>query len=152
MMGMRGRIPFGAGLRFLPKTLLALVCAVLLPGVAARGEDASASRSLEARFADPPESARLETWWHWCSDNVTEAGIAADLAAMKEFDIGVAHVFSARMMDPMPGIHTKLLTPEWKKLFAFAVAEAKRRGIALGFHNCRGGRARAGLGSAPRIR
>lgn len=138
MMGMRGRIPFGAGLRFLPKTLLSLVCAVLLPGVAVRGEDASVSRSLETRFADPPESARLETWWHWCSDNVTEAGIAADLAAMKEFDIGVAHVFSARMMDPMPGIHTKLLTPEWKKLFAFAVAEAKRRGIALGFHNCPG--------------
>lgn len=115
MTGARDRIPLGAGLRFLPKTLLALVCAMWPMGPVARGEDASGLRSLEDRFADPPESARLETWWHWCSDNVTEAGLAADLAAMKEFDIGVAHVFSARMMDPMPGIHTKLLTPEWKK-------------------------------------
>ena len=104
------------------------VCAALL----ASGE------SLEERFARPPESARLQAWWHWCGDNVSERGIAADLAAMQELDVGVAHVFLPSMMGAVPGVHAKLLTPEWKRLFAFAVAEAKKRGIALGFHNCPG--------------
>ena len=99
---------------------------------------AMAEASLEARFAEPPESSRLQTWWHWCGDNVTEKGIAADLVAMREMDVGTAHVFSPAMMRPIPGYHAKLLTDEWKRLFAFAVAEAKKNGIRLGFHNCPG--------------
>ena len=97
-----------------------------------------AAATLEERFAAPPESSRLQAWWHWCGDNVTEQGVAADLAAMQEMDVGTAHVFSPAMMGPIPGYHAKLLTPEWKKIFAFAVAEAKKRGIRLGFHNCPG--------------
>ena len=97
-----------------------------------------AEPSLESRFAAPPESSRLQAWWHWCADNVTREGIAADLAAMKEMDVGTAHVFSPAMMGPIPGYHAKLLTPEWKEIFAFAVAEAKKNGIRLGFHNCPG--------------
>lgn len=100
--------------------------------------DICAAATLEERFASPPESSRLQAWWHWCGDNVTEQGIAADLAAMQEMDIGTAHVFSPAMMRPIPGYHAKLLTPEWKKLFAFAVVEAKKRGVRLGFHNCPG--------------
>lgn len=99
---------------------------------------AAESISLEARFANPPESSRLQTWWHWCADNVTREGIAADLKAMAEMDVGTAHVFSPAMMGPIPGYHAKLLTPEWKEIFATAVSEAKKCGIKLGFHNCPG--------------
>ena len=99
---------------------------------------ACSAATLEERFAAPPESSRLQAWWHWCGDNVSEAGVAADLAAMQEMDVGTAHVFSPLMMGPIPGYHAKVLSPEWKKIFAFAVAEAKRRGIRLGFHNCPG--------------
>ena len=110
----------------------------LLAGCAAACRLTLAEAPLEARFAEPPESSRLQAWWHWCGDNVTERGIAADLAAMREMDIGTAHVFSPAMMGPIPGYHAKLLTDEWKRLFAFAVAEAKKNGVRLGFHNCPG--------------
>ena len=69
--------------------MVAAVCSILAAGVFAD--------DLASRFAAPPESCRLQTWFHWNADCVTKEGIVADLKSMKEMDIGVAHVFVPQM-------------------------------------------------------
>ncbi len=97
---------------------------------------AAESSSLAARFADPPESSRLQTWFHWNGDCVTKEGLVADLKAMGEMDIGTAHVFMPAMAH-LPRTATPL-TPEWFELWETALREARKNNVKLGFHNCPG--------------
>ena len=113
------------------KTLL-MLCISLSAVVDAVAE----GRSLEERFSDPPESSRLQTWFHWNGDCVTKEGLAADLKAMGEMDIGTAHVFLPAMAH-LP-VTAKPLTSEWFDLWETAIREAKRNNVKLGFHNCPG--------------
>jgi hypothetical protein len=88
--------------------------------------------SLEAQFADPPMSARPRVWWHWMNGNITEQGIARDLAWMKRVGIGGLQNFDAALTTPsiVPN-RLVYMTPEWKKAFRFAAAEAERHGLEL---------------------
>ena len=43
-------------------------------------------------FRAPPDSARPQTWWHWMNGNITQAGITADLEAMKQIGLGGATI------------------------------------------------------------
>ena len=54
----------------------------------------AASKDLAAEFRQPPDSARMWTWWFWLSDNVDKASITADLEAMKAQGIGGVTVYS----------------------------------------------------------
>ena len=92
--------------------------------------------SLAERFAHPPASSALQTWFHWNGDCVTKEGLAADLKAMGEMEIGTAHVFLPAMAN-LP-VTARPLTPEWFDLWETAVREAKRNNVKLGFHNCPG--------------
>ncbi|MDO4366937.1 MAG: glycosyl hydrolase, partial [bacterium] len=96
----------------------------------------AAERPLAERFAHPPESARLQAWFHWNGDCVTKEGLAADLKAMGEMEIGTAHVFLPSMAH-LP-VTAKPLTPAWFELWETAIREAKRNNVKLGFHNCPG--------------
>ncbi len=96
----------------------------------------TAERPLAERFAHPPESARLQAWFHWNGDCVTKEGLAADLKAMGEMEIGTAHVFLPAMAH-LP-VTAKPLTPAWFELWETAIREAKRNNVKLGFHNCPG--------------
>ncbi|MGN0852008.1 MAG: glycosyl hydrolase [Kiritimatiellia bacterium] len=108
-----------------------IICAAALPlGVLAAGP------SLLDRFANPPETSRLQAWYHWNGDCVTKEGLVADLKAMGEMDIGTAHVFLPAMAN-LP-VTAKPLTPEWFGLWHTAIAEAKKNNLRLGFHNCPG--------------
>ena len=100
------------------------------------GLHASAGDALAERFVHPPEAARLQAWFHWVSDCITEEGLVADLKAMGEMEIGTAHVFMPGMAH-LP-VTAKPLTPEWFKLWRVALREAKKNNIKLGFHNCPG--------------
>ncbi len=100
------------------------------------GLHASAGDALAERFANPPEATRLQAWYHWVGDCVTEEGLAADLKAMGEMEIGTAHVFMPSMAH-LP-VTAKPLTPEWFTLWRAALREAKKNNIKLGFHNCPG--------------
>lgn len=100
---------------------------------AARSGDADEPSAIVSGFRDPPPSCSLQTWWHWMDDCVTREGIARDLKAMAEAGIGTAYVFAPRMSN-LPTT-AKTMSPEWLDLFAFAIEEAKRNGIELGFHN-----------------
>ena len=45
-------------------------------------------------FAQPPPEARLQMWYHWVADCVTEEGLVADLKAMGELGVGTEHIFA----------------------------------------------------------
>jgi hypothetical protein len=49
---------------------------------------AQSAASLEAQFQDPPNSARPRVWWHWMNGNITEDGIAKDMAWMERVGVG----------------------------------------------------------------
>jgi hypothetical protein len=97
------------------------------PAVSAQG-----ATTLEAQFQDPPLSARPRVWWHWMNGNVTEDGIAKDIAWMKRVGIGGMQNFDAALTTP-PIVASRLvyMTPAWKKAFRFAAAEAERHGLEL---------------------
>jgi len=91
-----------------------------------------AELSLEDQFRDPPNSARPRVWWHWMNGNITEDGIAKDMAWMKRVGIGGMQNFDANLMTPQI-VDKRLvyMTPEWKHAFHFAANEADRLGLEL---------------------
>ena len=98
-------------------------------------------------FAQPPPEARLQMWYHWVADCVTEEGLVADLKAMGELGVGTAHIFAPSMGD-LP-VKAKPMDAEWLRLFAVAIREAKKHGLTLGFHNCPGWSSSGGPWIAP---
>ena len=60
---------------------------VLLAGIVAVCAQ-SRTDHLARGFADPPDSAKSRTWWHWTNGNVTEPGITKDLEWMRRSGIG----------------------------------------------------------------
>ena len=110
----------------------ALLVAALAAGPRLAAQGAPAAATLELLFASPPASARPRVWWHWMNGNVTEEGIAKDVAWMKRVGIGGLQNFDAALTTP--AIVPKRLvymTPEWKKAFRFAAGEADRNGLEL---------------------
>lgn len=95
--------------------------------------DAAATVQLQSGFQDPPSSAKARTWWHWINGNVSREGITADLEAMKQVGIQEAQIFNVDQ--GYPEGPASFLSPEWLELFHFAVSEAKRLGLEIGFHN-----------------
>ena len=115
--------------RALRSTLAATALIVALPP----SPNATAQEAaLEAQFKDPPTSARPRVWWHWMNGNITEDGIAKDMAWMKRAGIGGLQNFDAALTTP-PIVPQRLafMTPDWKKAFRFAAAEAERNGLEL---------------------
>lgn len=107
------------------------LCIALLFGIATA--NASASDPLEEGFANPPDSAKALTWWHWMNGNVSKEGITADFEAMDRVGIHGAQLFNVNLGHP-PGSAT-YLSDEWLDLFKFAAEEADRLGMELAFHN-----------------
>lgn len=65
-----------------------------MPGRAATTAEIPPGFLLSKIFSNPPDSAKPQTWWHWMNGNVTEAGITADLEAMKRVGLGGAEIFT----------------------------------------------------------
>ncbi len=91
---------------------------------------------LRRDFANPPDSARARTWWHWMNGNISREGITADLEAMKRVGLGGVALFNVSMETPRGPVD--FLTPEWIDLLEHAVSEAERLGLEFGLHNCDG--------------
>ena len=112
------------------KTMLTLMMGMLLSGSAPAGD-------LKKEFADPPDSARMWTWWFWLGDKVDRASITADLEAMKAQGIGGVTVYSISG----PGVSGKgpnYMSPEWRALFKHTVQEADRLGLGVSAILCSG--------------
>ena len=94
--------------------------------------------ALRAMFGSPPDSAKLQAWWHWMDDSYTPETLRADIDAMAALGIGAAHVFEPGAYFPIRRFWCRMMSDEWLLRFDSALALAKERGIALGFHNCPG--------------
>jgi hypothetical protein len=92
--------------------------------------------ALETGFQNPPDAAKPQTWWHWMNGNITQAGITADLEAMKQIGLGGATIVIVDCEIP-PG-PVKFMGAEWRADFKFAVQEADRLGLKLCIENCAG--------------
>lgn len=94
--------------------------------------DAPDVQAMEEAFREPPAEAKPRVWWHWMNGNVTQEGIAQDLAWMKSVGIGGVQAFDASLNTPQV-VDRRLvyMTPEWKDAFSFASQEAERLGLEL---------------------
>ena len=91
---------------------------------------------LEAGFANPPESAKPRTWWHWISGNVSEEGITADLEAMKRIGLGGAQIFTVDQSAVKGPV--KFMSKEWRGLVHHALEVAGRLGLEISMEGCDG--------------
>lgn len=105
----------------------ALLLAVL--AVCARAD------SLEENFTKPTSETRPWVYWFWNNANVTKAGITADLEAMKRGGIGGAVIADVLERHAPPRGTAEFMNPEWRELFSFTVAEAKRLGLEINLSN-----------------
>jgi hypothetical protein len=99
-------------------------------------DTAKAQDALLSGFKNPPATAKARTWWHWIDGNISKEGITADLEAMKRVGIQEAQIFNVGQGFPEGKV--TYLTPQWLDCFKFAVTEAKRLGLELGFNNSAG--------------
>ena len=102
---------------------------------------------LRAGFANPPDEAKPQTWWHWMNGNITKAGITADLEAMKAVGLGGATIVNVDC--DVPAGPVKFMSPQWREDFRFAVSEANRLGLHLCVENCAGWSSSGGPWNTP---
>ena len=113
---------------------LILQVMLLFAAVALTGAALAAENPLPQDFANPPDSARPQVWWHWLAGNVSKEGITADLEAMKHVGIGGGTIGNISFAEgPAP-----FMTDAWWGMIKHAVSEANRLGLQLGFFNCEG--------------
>lgn len=118
---MKKKLPLGV--------VLFVLLVLLFPIPATVGDD------LIEGFRNPPDEAKLWAYWWWLNGNVTEAAIKRDLEQMKDKGFGGVVLFDAngsnqdgnRNASPGP----TYASPEWRRLFEFAVKEADRHGISV---------------------
>jgi len=93
---------------------------------------------VKANFQNPSHSYGVNCWWWWLNGNVSRAAITKDLEAMKSRNFQGAMIFDAGGHNqrgnkdipegPLFG------SVEWNELFVFALDEAKRLGLEMGFN------------------
>ena len=93
---------------------------------------------LKNNFRNPPREYGVNCWWWWLNGNVNKAAITKDLEAMKSRNFQGAMIFDAGGHNqrgnkdipkgPLFG------SDEWNELFVFAMDEAKRLGLEMGFN------------------
>ncbi|MDR1012163.1 MAG: hypothetical protein LBM04_13735, partial [Opitutaceae bacterium] len=89
--------------------------------------------TLEKNFATPPDDARPWVFWFWSDGNITREGITADLEAMQR--VGIGGVLIMEIDQGVPKGPVRMVTQEWRDMFAFAVGEMKRLGLQLIMNN-----------------
>jgi len=111
-----------------PFFICLLVFALSLSGL--RG---GAALDIARNFASPPDEARPWVYWFWSNGNITREGITADLEAMKR--TGIGGVLIMEVDQSVPAGPVRMMTGEWRGMFAFAAAEARRLGLELIMNN-----------------
>lgn len=87
---------------------------------------------LEAKFQNPPDSAKPSGYWWWLFSNVDKNSITRDLEEYHNKGIGaVLLVCSSNFSSAPTPSGPAFLSPEWKVLFKHALDEAHRLGIKV---------------------
>lgn len=91
--------------------------------------------TLSRLFVSPPDSAKPRVYWWWLFNRVDSAGIHRDLEEFKAKGIsGVNLICTGGYAGkaPLPGV--PWLGAEWRNLFRYALSEAKRLHMEIGFN------------------
>ena len=94
--------------------------------------------TLSEQFSSPADVYGTDCWWWWLNGNVSKESITRELEAMKDRHFYGAMVFDAGGHDqrgnkqipdgPLYG------SPAWTDLFTYALDEAERLGLEIGFN------------------
>ncbi len=103
------------------------------------GKDSGAIfNKVKEHFKSPDRGSGVNCWWWWLNGNVNKAAITKDLEAMKSKNFQGAMIFDAGGHNQRGGrdIPNGPLfgSGEWNELFVFALDEAKRLGLEMGFN------------------
>lgn len=95
-------------------------------------------KHLKSNFQSPPQEYGVNCWWWWLNGNVNKAAITKDLEAMKSRNFQGAMIFDAgghnqRGNNDIPQ-GPLFGSDEWNELFIFALDEAKRLDLQIGFN------------------
>ncbi len=93
---------------------------------------------LKENFKSPPAEYGVNCWWWWLNGNVSKEAITRDLEAMKSRNFQGAMIFDAgghnqRGNKDIPS-GPLFGSDEWNNLFVFALDEARRLGLEMGFN------------------
>jgi hypothetical protein len=95
-------------------------------------------KQVKSNFQSPERGSGVNCWWWWLNGNVNKAAITKDLEAMKSRNFQGAMIFDAGGHNQRGNkdIPTGPLfgSDEWNELFVFAMDEAKRLGLEMGFN------------------
>lgn len=97
--------------------------------------------TLKTSFQNLPDDTRPGCYWYWINDNISTAGITKDLEAMAEVGIGrayIGHIYDRRSETDTPPGNVKFMSDHWWEAVQWAVKEADRFGIEIGFFNSPG--------------
>ena len=115
---------------FLP---VSRIIRTLLVGSAMTSLSVVAGSMSDAEFQQPPQYAKPLVWWHWMSGNVTEDGIAKDLAWMNRVGIGGVQNFDAHLMTPkIVDTPVQYMSEDWQQKFQFALTQAQQYDFEFG--------------------
>ncbi len=80
------------------------------------------------------------TFWYWMYGAVSEAGIKADLQAMKDVGLGGCYLMPIRGVDEKPEYEGKAqqLTPRFWEMVDYAMQQSDSLGLDMGIHICDG--------------
>lgn len=96
---------------------------------------------LRSSFINPPPDTRPGCYWYWINDNISKEGITKDLEAMARVGIGrayIGHVFIWQDAGGTPVGDVKFMSDAWWGAVQWAVKEAARCGVEIGFFNSPG--------------
>ncbi|MCH7224883.1 glycosyl hydrolase [Haloferula sp. A504] len=96
---------------------------------------------LEDAFRDPPPDTRPGCYWYWINNNISKEGITRDLEAMARVGIGrayIGHIFNHKGAKDTPVGGVTFMSDEWWDALQWAVKEAGRCGVEIGFFNSPG--------------
>ncbi|HWD94547.1 MAG TPA: glycosyl hydrolase [Verrucomicrobiae bacterium] len=94
-----------------------------------------AAAPLESGWTNPPINARLRAYWWWLNGNVTEQSITRDLEGMKAKGFGGAVLIDADGSSQEGNLRVPhgptFFSPEWRRLYRYALREANRLGLQI---------------------
>lgn len=99
-------------------------------------------KGMKADFLNPPAETRPGCYWYWINDNISKVGITKDLEAMARVGIGrayIGHIYNYQSeSNSTPLGNVKFMSDAWWEAVQWAVKEADRVGVEIGFFNSPG--------------